>query len=77
RIFVDSREINIYGSSGDLCVIEEATVRLGSGLVEELSNKVEMLKSMRPDLLRPKLIKVIYTDYATPDALEHAKKKGV
>ncbi|MEM3080558.1 MAG: hypothetical protein QXH35_02460 [Nitrososphaerota archaeon] len=58
-------------------MIEEATVRLGSGLVEELSNKVEMLKSMRPDLLRPKLIKVIYTDYATPDALEHAKKKGV
>ncbi|MEM4288717.1 MAG: hypothetical protein QXQ48_00350 [Nitrososphaerota archaeon] len=58
-------------------MIGEATVRLGSGLVEELSNKVEMLKSMRPDLLRPKLIKVIYTDYATPDPLEHAKKKGV
>ena len=29
RIFVDSMEVNIYGAAGDLCVIGEATVRLG------------------------------------------------
>ncbi len=77
RIFIDSREINIYGSSGDVCVVGEAAVRLGTGLVEELLNKIDLLKSKRPDLLRPKLIKAIYTDYATPDSLEYAKEKGV
>ncbi|MEM3081114.1 MAG: hypothetical protein QXH35_05395 [Nitrososphaerota archaeon] len=27
--------------------------------------------------MRPKLIKTIYTDYATPDSLEYAREKGI
>ncbi|MEZ0345781.1 MAG: hypothetical protein ABWK01_04460 [Infirmifilum sp.] len=77
RIFVDSKEINIYGASGDLCVIGEATVRLGVNLVEELLDKIELIKQKRPDLLRDKIIKVIYADYAVPEAVEAAKNKGV
>ncbi|MEM3081701.1 MAG: hypothetical protein QW756_04490 [Nitrososphaerota archaeon] len=77
RIFIDSREINIYGCSEDVCVVGEAAVRLGTGLVEELLNKIDLLKSRRPDLLRAKLIKAIYTDYATPDSLEYARERGV
>ncbi|MEM4312244.1 MAG: hypothetical protein QXX95_07640 [Nitrososphaerales archaeon] len=77
RIFVDSKDINIYGVSSDLCVIGEATVRLGVGLIDELVEKVKFIKSKRPDLLRDKLIKVIYTDYSTPAALNKAKEKGV
>jgi predicted nuclease with TOPRIM domain len=43
KVFVDALEINVYGVTGDLCVVGEATVRLGLGLVEELLEKVEVL----------------------------------
>lgn len=77
RVFIDSKEINIYGASGDLCVVGEATVRLGTNLIEELIEKVNLIKSKRPDLMRKRLIKVIYADYATPDALNLAREKNI
>jgi len=77
RIFVDEREINIYGALVDTCVIGEATVRLGTGLIQELEDKIEALKSMRPELVKPRIIKVIYTDYAPPSALELAKEHAI
>jgi chromosome segregation ATPase len=76
-IFVDSQEINIYGVAGDLCVIGEATVRLGRNLVEELLSKVDFVKRNRPELLRKRLVKVVYADYVTPDAIEVARDNGV
>jgi hypothetical protein len=77
RAYVDSREINIYGVSDDLCVVGEATVRLGVGLVKELLDKVELLKRRRPDLLRRRLVKIIFTDYALPEAIELAERNNV
>jgi len=77
RLFIDTKEINIYGVVGDFCIIGEAAIRLGVGLIEELVEKIKMIKSRKPNLLRPKLIKVIYTDYATPDALEYAKENNI
>jgi hypothetical protein len=77
RVFVDTLEVNVHGTVGDLCIIGEATVRLGPGLVEELLKKVELLKWRRPDLLRRRLLKAIYTDVATPQALQLAKERGV
>ncbi|MGC8695879.1 MAG: hypothetical protein ACP5QE_07390 [Conexivisphaera sp.] len=76
-VSVDDREIDIYGASGDLCVVGEATVRLGRGLVEELDGKVELLRRARPDLLRPRLVKVIYALAATQEALEEARRRGI
>jgi hypothetical protein len=58
-------------------VVGEATVRLGPNLVNELLDKVKMIRDKRPDLLRRKLIKVVYTDYATPEAVEAAAKSKV
>jgi hypothetical protein len=77
RVFVDALEINVYGAVGDLCVVGEATVRLGLGLVEELLEEVEVLKRRKPELLRRRMLKVIYTDVAIPQALQLAKEKGV
>jgi chromosome segregation ATPase len=77
RIFVDDKEINIYGSSDDICVIGEATVRLGRRLVEELEEKIKFLREAKPELIKPKIIKVIYTDYATPEAIDLAKEYGI
>lgn len=77
RFFVDSREINIYGVAGDLVVVGEATVRMGLGMVDEVLEKVELLKQKKPEALRERLVKVIYTDYAVPDALKYAEAKDV
>ncbi|MEN3048470.1 MAG: hypothetical protein ABDH63_06800, partial [Candidatus Caldarchaeales archaeon] len=77
RIFIDSREINIYGAADDLCVVGEAAVRLGTALVDEVLDKLSFMKARRPDLLRKRIIKVIYTDYATPDALKRAAENNV
>jgi regulator of replication initiation timing len=77
RIFIDATEVNMYGAMGDICVVGEATVRLGPSLVNELLGKVKMIRDKRPELLRRKLIKVIYTDYATPEAVEAAAKSKV
>jgi hypothetical protein len=76
-VFIDSKEVNIYGAAGDLCVIGEATVRLGVNLVYELLNKIELIRSKRPDLLRKRIIKVIYTDYAVPEAVEAARNNNI
>ncbi len=76
-IFVDSQEINVYGVVGDLCVVGEATVRLGRNLVEEHLSKVDFVKRNRPELLRKRLVKVIYADYVAPDAIEVARDNGV
>jgi polyhydroxyalkanoate synthesis regulator phasin len=77
RVFIDEREVNIYGAVNDICVIGEATVRLGTKLIDELLGKIELIKHERPDLLRKKIIKVIYTDYALPDAVESARNNKV
>lgn len=76
-IVVDDKEINVYGVSDDLCVVGEATVRLGDELVKELERKVEYIAKARPDLLRSRMIKVIYADYATPSALRLAEEMGI
>jgi len=76
-IVVDKKEIEIYGVSDDLSVIGETTVRLGKSLVERLERIIEYVKDRRPGLLRKRLIKVIYTFYATEDAKKLAIEKGV
>jgi regulator of replication initiation timing len=77
RVWVDGREVNIYGAVGELCVVGEATVRLGVKLLDELEEKIASIKERRPDLLRPKLIKVVYADYAIPLALDEARARGI
>jgi hypothetical protein len=77
RIFINGMEINIYGAIGDICVIGEATVRLGARLIGELEEKIEIIRRMKPDLVKTKMIKVVYTDYATPSALDLAREHNI
>jgi chromosome segregation ATPase len=72
RVFVDSKEIDIYGATGDICIVGEATTRLGTKRIERLLRRVELIKQRRPDLLRRKIIKAIYTHVAVPQAIETA-----
>jgi hypothetical protein len=70
-------ELNIYGVSGDVCVIGEATVRAGVSILEDLMGKFEKLKKMYPDRLRRKIILVIYASLPTVELIEEAKKRGI
>jgi uncharacterized protein YoxC len=77
RFFIDDVEVNIFGVTDDLVVIGEATVRLGTSLIDELERKVRLVFERRSDLIKPKLIKVIYCDVALPQALKLAEERGI
>ncbi|PSO04833.1 hypothetical protein B9Q12_01715 [Candidatus Marsarchaeota G2 archaeon ECH_B_SAG-G06] len=77
RIFVDSREVDLYASAGDLWVAVEAATRLGVKLVTEVDEKVDLISQHRPDLVGKRLIKAAYTVVPLQDAVEEAKNKGV
>jgi len=70
-------EINIYGVLDDVCVIGEATVRAGPKLIDELLEKIEKLKINYPNLLRKKVILVIYASLPMIELIEKAKEKGI
>ena len=77
RLMLPEIEVNIYGVYGDMCMVGEVSTRLGAKLIDELGEKLETLKSKHPSLLKPKIIKVLYTMVATDEALEKAKKEGI
>ncbi len=70
-------EVNIYGTSGNVCVVGEASVRAGASTLRDLKHKLPMLKESYPGLLRPKVILLIYTSLATPELVEEARREGV
>jgi chromosome segregation ATPase len=77
RLFINDREINIYGAVGDICVIGEASVRVGPRIVREIEEKIELIRKYKLELLKPKLIKVIYADVVPPKVLELASKNNI
>jgi len=70
-------EVNIYGVSGDLCIVGEARVRASSGIIDEIDKKIEVLKRLYPDKLRPRILRVAYTTLALPDLIARAEREGV
>ncbi|MCD6509016.1 MAG: hypothetical protein J7L11_01300 [Thermoprotei archaeon] len=70
-------ELNIYGTSDEVCVIGEATVRGGVGIVHELLRKIEVLRSKYPERLRKRIIPIIYVCLPMPELIEEAKKKDI
>ena len=70
-------EINIYGAAEDLCVIGEVSTRTGARIVDLLDERVDGLRRKYPEHLRPKVIRVIYTLWATEEAVERAGQEGI
>jgi archaellum component FlaC len=70
-------EVNVYGVSDDLCVIGEARVRASSGMIDEIDKKIQVLKRLYPDKLRPKVLRVVYATLALPDLITRAEREGV
>jgi len=77
RLTLPDLEINIYGTKDDLCVIGEASIRTGIGIIESTDEKIEKLKRKYPEYLRKRVLKVIYTMWTTEDAVEEAKKRRI
>jgi hypothetical protein len=70
-------EINVYGTSDDICVIGKATVRAGAKLIDELLEKFEKLRNDYPNFLRKKIIFVIYASLPMAELIEKAKEKNI
>jgi len=70
-------EVNLYGAGGDLCVIGEAKIRASSNAIDELNKKIELLKRLYPDKLRPKVLRAVYVNLAMPGLVKRAEKEGV
>ena len=66
-------EVNLYGVSGDLCVVGEAKIRASSNVIDELNEKIEILRRLYPDKLRPRALRVVYVSLAMPDLVERAE----
>ena len=77
RLLIEDFEMNIYGVSDDICILGEVTMRLEHTLIDELERKINFLREKKPEILKPKLIKAIYTTTATPKAIEKAKEYGI
>ncbi|MEM2634439.1 MAG: hypothetical protein QW372_03100 [Nitrososphaerales archaeon] len=77
RLILPDLELNIYGVADEICVIGEATIRAGIRIVTSLNEKVNLLIKKYPELVRPKMIKILYTMWITEEALEEAKRSGI
>ena len=77
RLFIDSKEVDLYSAFDDYWLVCEATVRFGSSMIDELNQKVELIKRSRPDLVRPKLIKAVYTIISVGDAAKKAEEQNI
>ncbi|MEM2893560.1 MAG: hypothetical protein QW486_05410 [Candidatus Bathyarchaeia archaeon] len=75
-LILPDMEINLYGASDELCVVGEASVRASSGAVDKINRNIERLRTLYPNKLRPKIVKIVYTSLALPDMLERAEKEG-
>lgn len=71
------REINVYGSVNDICVIGEASVRAGIAMADRLERNIEYLKTNRPDLIKPKIIKVLYVSMPLLELVDECKKREI
>jgi len=77
NLVLPDMEVNVYGASGDLCVIGEVSTRAGTRIIEEVDDKTMKLSRKYPQYLRNMVVKVVYTMQATPEAVEAAKNKGI
>ena len=79
RITIDNTvvEIDVYGANDEYCVIGEATGSLGQKKFKQLENAIETLKKYAPEKLRPKIIRVLYTEKINPGQEERAKNENI
>ena len=76
-LILEDLELNLYGVADEVCVVGEASVRAGIGVLRSLLDKVDVLRKRYPERLRKKVIPVIYTSLALPELVDEATKYKV
>lgn len=77
ELVLPDMQVNIYGTSDNICVIGEVETRAGVSLLNELKRKYKQLREKYPEYLRKNVILVIYTLSLTYDLIEKAKKENI
>ena len=77
RLILPDLEVNIYGATDNLCIVGEASTRAGARVVRSVDEKLDLIRRRYPEYLRDRVLKVVYTMWATEDAVEEAKKRGI
>ncbi len=77
RLQLPDLEVDIYGASDDLCVVGEASVRAGVGVLDDLYSKLRALEERYPAYLRPRRLLLVYCSLAMPELVERARREGV
>lgn len=77
ELVLPDMQVNIYGTSDNICVIGEVETRAGVSLLNELKRKYKQLREKHPEYLRKNIILVIYTLSPTYDLIEKAKKENI
>ena len=77
RLVFPELEIDIYGAVDDLCVVGETSTRIGVGILRSADEKLTELTRKYPDYVRRRVLKVIYTMWATEDAINEAKRRNI
>jgi len=70
-------EIDIYGYKDGLCIIGEASVRLGLADIRNLLNKVGYLKRKKRNVLRDNIVLVLYGMKILPKVVKEAEKFNI
>ena len=70
-------EFDIYGSNGQYTIAGEAKTRLSRKMVERVVARVRNAVNAFPGKFPGRVITVIYTMRADPEAVEEARKQGV
>jgi len=76
-LVLEDLELNLYGVSDEVCIVGEASVRSGIGVLRALLDKINTLRKRYPEKLRDKVIPVIYTSLALPELVDEAAKNKV
>jgi hypothetical protein len=74
---IGAYELDIYCNAGAITVVGEAKVRAGPKAVERVVERAEALRRGWPQLISGRLVPVVYTYAASPQAVEAAKRLGV
>ena len=70
-------EFDIYGAGDDFVVIGDVKTRLSPRHLRVLERKLGVLLGREPELLRGRVLRVVYALWAHPEAVELARELGV
>ena len=70
-------EFDIYGTNGQLTIVGEAKTRLSKKMIERVIARVGRARQGFPDKFPGRVITVIYSVRADPEAVEEARSQGI